>query len=301
MSEEAALTRRENNLPDSQSWAAIERMAEAAAKSGLFPALETPQKAAMILLAARDLGISPTTAMRGIYIVKGKIGMSADLMQALVRRDIPGAVFKIAERSETRATVEVGRPGQESAKFSFSMDDARKAGLLDSPGVWRHYPKPMLWARAIADACRAYFPEAASGLYVEGELPGSPEPPSPKAASIVEVTSAPEQAQEPEPTPELPAHVPQDKPEEFLGDPSKPTAEEKQETGQRVLSENIVRISQARTIEELFALRSPLEEVKGLLSQEQLKRLRQVWASRADKLSPKWRQELAAQHKESPD
>jgi hypothetical protein len=55
---------------------------------------------------------------------------------------------------------------------SFSIEDAKRAGLWQKPGPWKDYPKRMLTMRARAFALRDAFPDVLAGLYLREEFEG---------------------------------------------------------------------------------------------------------------------------------
>lgn len=116
------------------------------------------------------LGIDPLTSLRGIHVIGGKPVLSADLMAAVAMRHPDCEYLRVAEMTAERATVHVKRKGwPEHTAITFSVDDAKAAGLLNNP-TWKKYPADMCKARAIARAARAAFPDALLGVYVEGEI-----------------------------------------------------------------------------------------------------------------------------------
>jgi hypothetical protein len=189
-------------------WQALRESAKAVVQSGFLPkAINTPEKAITLMLAGRELGLGPMQAIRSLHIIDGKPVMSADLMAGLVHRKLPGALLRVSETTNTRCTVEAGRPGQEATRITFSLDDAKAAGLLGKDN-WRKYPRAMLRARCLAEAVRAVFPDVLLGVYdpdelgavtsPEGEIvvmPVAAEPPSaprnePPPASIDDILTA---------------------------------------------------------------------------------------------------------------
>jgi len=53
---------------------------------------------------------------------------------------------------------------------TFSVEDAKRAGLWQKPGPWTDYPKRMLAMRARAFALRDAFPDVLAGLYLREEI-----------------------------------------------------------------------------------------------------------------------------------
>jgi len=54
---------------------------------------------------------------------------------------------------------------------SFSIQEAKSAGLYRQGGPWSKFPKDMLFARALSRLARQLFPDVIKGVYVEGEIP----------------------------------------------------------------------------------------------------------------------------------
>jgi hypothetical protein len=63
----------------------------------------------------------------------------------------------------------IKRKGEEPHTSTFSVEDAKKAGLLGKQGPWTQYPKRMLQMRARGFALRDKFSDALKGLIVKEE------------------------------------------------------------------------------------------------------------------------------------
>jgi hypothetical protein len=57
---------------------------------------------------------------------------------------------------------------------TFTLEDAKTAGLWDKAGPWKNYPRRMLQMRARAFACRDSFPDVLKGIGVAEELQDIP-------------------------------------------------------------------------------------------------------------------------------
>lgn len=126
-------------------------------------------QAGVKILAGEEVGISPIAAMNGIYIVKGKPSFSSFLMSTVAGR--AGYRFMAVEHTAEIAKLDVYHRDKKIGQSSFSMAEAKNAGLLGND-VWRKFPKNMLWARAISNACKWYCAEAFGGVtpYTPEEL-----------------------------------------------------------------------------------------------------------------------------------
>ena len=168
MSTQAIEVRKPNGLD--QDWATLQQQARTLVASGFLPrAINTPEKAIAVALAGRELGLPMMQAFRGLHIIEGKITMSADLMAALVFKRFPGALLRVTESTNSRCIIESGRAGQQATTYTFTLDDAKNAGLLGKDN-WRKWPRAMLRARCLAEAARATFADALLGVYDPDEL-----------------------------------------------------------------------------------------------------------------------------------
>lgn len=146
--------------------------------SGLLPnEIKTPQAAFAILQYGAEIGLKPMTALRQIFVVKGKPAPSAQLMHGMALKHQDCEYFRVSDEDE-RAVVKVRRkswPPGEFDTFTYSRADAETAGLWGS-GTWRNHPKAMLRNRAIAAAARAVFPDVLANMYEPDEVANFSEP-----------------------------------------------------------------------------------------------------------------------------
>lgn len=171
MKNEIAVTSKANLLLDPQVWAIIREQAGVLVKSGFLPpGINTPEKAIAIMIKGVELGIPPMQAFSHIYIISGKPGMSAELMFSLILRAIPNLTFHYKKRDDTACIIVATRPGGKPEEFSFTMEDAKKAGLLSNQ-TWSKYPRAMLRSRCISEMARTLFPDLLMGCsYTPEEL-----------------------------------------------------------------------------------------------------------------------------------
>jgi len=115
--------------------------------------------------------------------VKGKIFVRyPQLIDQMIRK---GFTVKWLERTNERAAIEVSRPGVEAEVFSFSIEDAKMAGLTksDKDGMYEKRPRVMLSARACSEAYRmtggrgnVYTPEERGEIFPIPPQPSHPNP-----------------------------------------------------------------------------------------------------------------------------
>lgn len=163
-----------NNLPaipTTQEFQTMKELGQMAIKSGFLPAsIKTPEQAIVIILKGRELGIPPMQAFGGIAVINGKPAVGAELMLSMIYKNVPGAVVDIIKTDNSVCTIEGKRPGGKRTTFTFTIEDAKRAGLL-SKDTWSKYPANMLRARCISNMARALFPDAIMGAsYTPEEL-----------------------------------------------------------------------------------------------------------------------------------
>lgn len=149
-----------------QTLAELREFAKTCAESGFFGAVN-PQQALVIAMAGRDLGFSYTQALRAFHVLKGKPTLSADGMVAACLARGVCEYFRPLEVTEQSATWETRRVGCEPTRYTFTMQDAERAGLLSD--MYRRHPKRMLSARCKAYLARDVYPEVLMGLVTEDE------------------------------------------------------------------------------------------------------------------------------------
>jgi hypothetical protein len=127
--------------------------------------------AALRLFYAQELGLPPMAAAE-LSVIEGKLVMRALLYRGLAE----GAGYRV-ERTEITdtsctATLYVTKLGREQklGSSTFTIEDARRAGLIRDRSAWKTYPQRMLWARASAFVIRDYAPGVAVGIITREEL-----------------------------------------------------------------------------------------------------------------------------------
>ncbi len=148
------------------------QLAQYFAASRLLGEVTTPEACMLIMATGAELGIPATTALRSIYIIKGRPVVSADLKVSLcMRRRDRCEYFVLIESTDERATYETKPVGGQVQRFTFTMDDALRAQLNFSEGSnWKKYPKAMLRHRCSAELAQAIYPDVVLGLVSREEL-----------------------------------------------------------------------------------------------------------------------------------
>lgn len=144
-------------------------MARILATSGLLPKdLNTPAKVFLVLQQGRELGLQPMQAINNIYVVNHRTAITSNLMAALIQQS-EECDFDVKTWTDNECIIQFSRDGKEYTPVSFTMKDAKQAGLLGKDN-WKHYPKEMLKARAMAKGARLYCADVIQGMYSVEEL-----------------------------------------------------------------------------------------------------------------------------------
>ena len=123
-----------------------------------------------------ELGLKPMQALQGIAVINGNPGIWGDAMWALILSH-PDYEDSTEEGTATQCTIMLKRRGQSKRVVTYSMEDAKKAGLSTKAGPWQTAPKRMMQLRARAFACRDLFADALKGIKSVEELRDYTPPP----------------------------------------------------------------------------------------------------------------------------
>lgn len=152
-------------------WQAMKEIAAIAVKSGIYPKLGSAAEGLARILAGREVGLGPSASLANLYVVNGRVAMGAGLIGALIKHS--GRYnYKIKVLTKTAAEIEFYEYGVLAGVSTFDMVDAKDAGVLDrKDSPWNHYPRNMLFARALSNGARWYCPDVFHGaIYTPEEL-----------------------------------------------------------------------------------------------------------------------------------
>lgn len=149
------------------------RVAQAIAASGLAPrGLDKPEQVMVAIMAGAELGLAPFQALQSFAIVNNRPTLWGDGLMAVARaQGIKAREWSDGDGDTAVAYCEVRRPDTgETIARSFSVSDAKKAGLWNKQGPWQQYPKRMLQMRARAWALRDGCADMLRGFQVREEV-----------------------------------------------------------------------------------------------------------------------------------
>lgn len=124
-----------------------------------------------------ELGLPPMQALQNVAVINGRPAIWGDALLGIVKSS--GLLEYIREEDDGQtATCTVKRKGDaEPVVQSFSMEEAKRAGLAGKSGPWQQYPKRMRQMRARSFALRDAFADVLKGLHLAEEAQDMPEEP----------------------------------------------------------------------------------------------------------------------------
>jgi hypothetical protein len=171
--------------------AAVERLGEIIASSGMFGCTKVEQGQVLALQCISEKK-PPLELAKTYHMIDGKLSMRADAM--LAKFQMSGGTVKWSKRDDkiVEATFTLRN---NSLPFSAKIEDFVANGVAVSrdgkmKDNWRKFPRQMLTARVISEAVRLLAPEVVFGVYTPEEIQDSnnsaPAPDPIKVEPIVE-------------------------------------------------------------------------------------------------------------------
>lgn len=150
------------------------RAAKLIRQSGLCPkSFQNDQQVVIAILRALELKIPIFQALEGMSVINGRIGIMGDLALALVQSSgllTKKAVAYAGEGDGLSCTLTLQRTKRPAQDYSFSVAEAKQAGIYERSLVWRSYPKRMTYYRALGFGLRDEFPDILKGIKTTEEL-----------------------------------------------------------------------------------------------------------------------------------
>ena len=135
-----------------------------------------------------ELGLKPLAALQNIAVINGRPSIWGDVMLGIVKAHQSFEyIDETMNEDKNIATCRVKRKGQPPVTRTFSIDDAKKAGLVGVDGkgrgkddyaksksTWTCYPARMLQMRARGFALRDCYPDLLRGIIAREEAQDVP-------------------------------------------------------------------------------------------------------------------------------
>jgi hypothetical protein len=149
----------------------LERWCKIVAASQLAPkGISSPQAIAVAIQAGMELGLGPMQALQSIAVINGRPTIYGDTALGLVKRHKDFLDHVEPEPVDGVATVTSKRRGCSDIKRTYSVEDAKRAGLWGKSGPWTTNPNRMLQLRARSFALRDQFPDVLRGVGIAEEV-----------------------------------------------------------------------------------------------------------------------------------
>jgi hypothetical protein len=141
----------------------------------MFPDIRSAAQAVVKIQAGSELGFSPIYSMAKIYIVGGRVMVGSEALGAMVKRSgrYDYGVVKLTDNECELMFTEGGFTlngftvnGQDVYLSRFTMEDARRADLVQPNSGWYKWPRAMLMSKALSQGARIVCPHMISGAYV---------------------------------------------------------------------------------------------------------------------------------------
>lgn len=147
------------------------KLTELTYNSSMIPAAMKGKREDVLAAFIRsgDLGVPPFVGIAHMHVISGKVGISAELMRALILR--AGHELQVTESTADRCVIRGRRTGwSDWTTASFSMQEAQKAGYARKNANYQSAPADMLLARATTRLARMVFADVVAGLRSVEEL-----------------------------------------------------------------------------------------------------------------------------------
>ena len=147
-------------------------MAGVLCKSTLIPKdfQGSPGNVLVAIQWGMELGLAPMQALQSIAVINGRPSLWGDAVIALCKSHPICEWIRESIEDDTAVCAAQRRGDPEPVERRFSLDDAKKAGLLGKPGPWAQYPRRMLQMRARSWCLRDAFPDLLRGMAVAEEV-----------------------------------------------------------------------------------------------------------------------------------
>ena len=162
-------------MPVPKNLEEVLELADVFAKSGVYKDALTKEKAAVKIMTGLELGIAPTAAMKGVYIMEAKgqdgeagsgVAVAAKILAGLVK--LHGYEYKIVEHTNEICRIEfLGQLKPDGTRdvlgeSKFDKADQQTAWLGDRK-TWKKFPRNMNFSRSISNGTGWFLPEMSLG------------------------------------------------------------------------------------------------------------------------------------------
>ena len=141
----------------------LQRLARLFSASGLFGrsgnAEQHMAECAIKILAGAEAGFGPFASHNGVTVINGKPAFGANLLAQAIKRH-PLYDYRVLEKTDTICRIRFIANREELGVETFTIEMAKRAGLVKTSGPWVQYPEALLFARCLSSGMRTHCPDA---------------------------------------------------------------------------------------------------------------------------------------------
>ena len=147
------------------SLAELRSMGEVFFQSGMFPNIRSAAQAVVKIMAGRELGLPPVYSMTKVHIVESKIYIAAEIMAVCIKKS-GDYDYKIVKLDDNECLIQFSHKGEPLIPVSsFTMADAKRAGVVRANSGWEKYPRAMLFSKAMSQGTHLHCPHLIAGAF----------------------------------------------------------------------------------------------------------------------------------------
>ncbi len=146
-------------------------LAKRAVDARMYSKFSNVDMCLMAMLRGKDFGLSPTASLETLHVIDGKVCLPASFVVSLARKHPDCEYVDAVEIDDVHCKVETKRKSSDKVySATFTIEEAKTAGLVKPRGAWEKYAQDMLYARAMTRLCRRIWTEALCGSYAVEEM-----------------------------------------------------------------------------------------------------------------------------------
>lgn len=145
-------------------YALIQTIATALHAARYYQGISSPERAVYLMARAYELGFPATAAPDVIDDIQGKLTLKPQAAWALVLRSGLLAGITVDEGDDYCAIALTRKDNGVTLGYKFTMDAAKRAGLVKPDGAYEKWTRNMLYWRALGFAIDRAFPDVTMGL-----------------------------------------------------------------------------------------------------------------------------------------
>lgn len=182
-------------------WSMIQAVAPVMKSSRLF-GVASDEQAAAIMLKGYELGLSLSASFEFVHVIEGRPSISPRGALALILNSPMCEGVEIKDEYDQAGApfgcvVTMKRRGGLTYTARFTLDDAKRAGLLKDGSGWAKYPAQMCKWRAVGFAADVVFPDVLNGMKRADEFGADLDP----SGEVIDGTWQQVGSQPPKPSP----------------------------------------------------------------------------------------------------